>query len=168
MGLSPPKMRNTGQGDGFGITKQEPVWDKRVSSLRTDSSVIHLEFLVLGSAGTRDCAWSEPQDRPLRPADLRCCSLDDRESPVMCFLTQQVICPSRLLWWLSQMRVERLTWVGAGGCVGVRAREGHWESGELCTRHLITIRSLYCSAGGRVRLLQGSAADQGLGTLPCC
>lgn len=53
MGLSPPEMRNTGQGDGFGIAKQEPVWDKRVSSLRMDSSIIHLEFSVLGSAGAQ-------------------------------------------------------------------------------------------------------------------
>lgn len=53
MGLSPPEMRNTGQGDGFGIAKQEPVWDKRVSPLSTDSSVIHLEFSVLGSAGAQ-------------------------------------------------------------------------------------------------------------------
>lgn len=51
MGLSLPEMKNTGQGDGFEIAKQEPVWDKRVSSLRMDSSIIHLEFLVLGSAG---------------------------------------------------------------------------------------------------------------------
>lgn len=29
------------------------------------------------------------------------------------------------------MRAERLTWVGAGGCVGVRAREGHREPGSF-------------------------------------
>lgn len=52
-GLSLPEMRNTGQGDGFGIAKQEPVWDKRVSSLRMDSSIVHLEFSVLGLAGAR-------------------------------------------------------------------------------------------------------------------
>lgn len=29
------------------------------------------------------------------------------------------------------MRAERLTWVGVGGCVGVRAREGHREPGSF-------------------------------------
>ena len=53
------------------------------------------------------------------------------KSPVMFFLTQRVICPNRLLWRLPQMRAERTTWVGAGGCVGVRehARDpGSWGS----------------------------------------
>lgn len=127
------------KGMVLGGANQESVWDVRVSSSRTDTSIIHLEFpAIRPSRGPRTAGGVNDGTDALRPADLllsverperQCCSLDDRESPVMFFLTRWVICPNRPLWRLPQMRAERPTWVGAGGCVGVRehARDtGSW------------------------------------------
>ena len=91
MGPSLPEMGDAGQGDGFGGANQESVWDIRVSSSRTDTSIIHLEFPgIRPSRGPRTVGGVNDGTDAVMPADLllsverpehQRCSLDDREKP---------------------------------------------------------------------------------------
>ena len=101
---------------------------------------------MLGPAGSQELCVSNWTDS-LRLADLLCrlngqhtvLLLDDKEeSSVMFFLTQQVICPSGLLWRLPQMRAERHLSVGVCGG-GYERERGHWEWGKCRTQHVISI-----------------------------